>query len=99
MIRLLRTEKRHWPGPGTTGGEVGLRDSLPHRHTSTSVPQRLCQGHHSQVKRSNGTSRAGREGREPKLPKFCSQKGVQAWVFSLVTSSEKAKRGLSLRAG
>lgn len=99
MIRLLRTEKRHWPGPGTTGGEVGLRDSLPHRHTSTSVPQRLCQGHHSQVKRSNGTSRTGREGREPKLPKFCSQKGVQVWVFSLVTSSEKAKRGLSLRAG
>lgn len=39
MIRLLRTEKQHWPGPGTTRGEVGLREIPSHTTTpSTSVP-------------------------------------------------------------
>lgn len=70
MIRLLRTEKQHWPGPGTTGGKLP-EGPFPHRHTlqlpgpgqggspaASCFPQRRCQGCHSQVKRSNGTAGA-----------------------------------------
>lgn len=68
------------------------RALLPSRaHRPLLFPQRLCQGHHSQVERSSETSR---EWQEPKLPKFCLQKKKsQAWVSSLVTSSEKGQEG------
>lgn len=29
MLRLQRAEKQHWPGPGITRREVGLRAFLP----------------------------------------------------------------------
>lgn len=69
MIRLLRTEKQHSPGPGTTRGQgtgslKGLLLAPPvflswaggSSRTSCSL-QGSAQEHQSQVKRSNRTSR------------------------------------------
>lgn len=69
MIRLLRTEKQHSPGPGTTRGQgtgslKGLLRAPPvflswaggSSRTSCSL-QGSAQEHQSQVKRSNRTSR------------------------------------------
>lgn len=74
------------------------RALLPSRaHRPLLFPQRLCQGHHSQVERSSETSR---EWQEPKLPKFCLQKRrARPGCLHLSRALKRAKRGLSLRAG
>lgn len=115
MIRLLRTEKRHWPGRGTTRGQGtgSLKGPLPQSpcptrrgssHTVTPPHQFSClrqeeaqepvvsykgsaQEHHSQVKRSNRTSRGVTRTQTAQV--LLTKERVQAWVFPLVMSSAK----------
>lgn len=82
MLRLLRAEKQHWPGPRITRGEMGPMAFLSTQaHPPLLFPQRLCQGHHSQVKRSSETSRGVTRAQTAQIL-FTKKKSPGLGVFS-----------------